>query len=333
MDLPTGTGWPDMAGPNAAERAGLLLDLIPWVERRGTDGASIDELSAMFKYPAAALVADLTEVVNFVTGDRYGLYGDLVFDVAVADGRVWVNRNDLLGRPLSVDRAAMAAAVAAGRAVAAQVADGGDPEAGMDPLARAVAKLAVALGTESEAVEVRLRSAADGYLEVIQQAISAGRCVELTYHSYGRDVEGTRVVEPHRCLYDGFWYLTAHCRTAGATRSFRLDRVRQAVVVDQPFTPPEDIKASMDGIPVDGSLPEVVLDLDDSARWVADQYPNRGVDEVDGGIRVVIPVTAEGWLERLLLRLGPAARVVEAPTGLGDDLRRSAAVRILDRYS
>jgi len=88
----------------------------------------------------------------------------------------------------------------------------------------------------------------------------------------------------------------------------------------------------MDGIPVDGSIPEVVLDLDDSARWVAAQYPNRGTEEVDGRLRVIIPVTAERWLERLLLRLGPAARIVEAPEGQGDELRRAAATRILARY-
>jgi len=59
-----------MAGPNAAERAGRLLALIPWVAKRGTTGASIEDLSAMFDYPVPSLVADLTEVVNFVTGDR-----------------------------------------------------------------------------------------------------------------------------------------------------------------------------------------------------------------------------------------------------------------------
>jgi len=321
-----------MPSLSAAERAGRLLNLIPWVEKRGSAGASIEELERAFEYPAATLVADLTEVVNFVTGDRYGLYTDLVFDVAVADGRVWVNRNDLLGRPLSVDRVALVAAVAAGRAVVGQLPADEDPDAGMDPLARAVAKLSVALGAGSESIEVRLRSATDGYLEVLQKAIAEGQCVELTYHSYGRDVESTRVVEPHRCLYDGFWYLTAFCRLAGAMRSFRLDRVRNAVLADERFALPDDPEASMDGIPVDGSIPEVVLDLDDSARWVAEQYPNRGTEEIDGGLRVVIPVTAERWLERLLLRLGPAARIVEAPEGLGSELRQAAATRILDRY-
>ena len=321
-----------MSSLNAAERAGRLLNLIPWVEKRGTAGASIEELAKAFEYPVAMLVGDLTEVVNFVTGDRYGLYGDLVFDVAVADGRVWVNRNDLLGRPLSVDRVALVSAVAAGRAVVSQLPVDEDPDAEMNPLARAVAKLSVALGAGSESIEVRLRSSTDGYLAVLQKAILEGHCVELTYHSYGRDVEATRVIEPHRCLYDGFWYLTAYCRLAGAMRSFRLDRVRNAVAVDEWFSPPGDFEPPMAGIPVDGSIPEVVLDLDHSARWVAEQYPNRGTEEVDGRLRVVIPVTADRWLERLLLRLGPAVRIVEAPEGQGDELRRAAAARILARY-
>ena len=321
-----------MSSLSAADRVARLLNLIPWVESRGSSGASLETLSVDFDYPAEDLVADLTEVVNFVTGDRYGLYGDLVFDVAVADGRVWVNRNDLLGRPLSVDRVELAAAVAAGRAAAAQLPDGDCPDAEMGPLARAVAKLSVALGTEADAVEVRLRSSADGYLEVFQDAISAGRCVEIAYHSYGRDEETTRVVEPHRCLYDGFWYLTANCRLAGAPRVFRLDRVRRAVRVEASFTPPDGVADSMDGIPTDGSIPEVVLELDESVRWVLDQYPNRGIRELEDGVQVVLPVTAARWLERLLLRLGQAARIVSAPDGLGDDLRQAAAQRILTRY-
>ncbi len=321
-----------MLSLNAAERAGRLLNLIPWVEKRGSVGASIEELARAFDYPVATLVADLTEVVNFVTGDRYGLYGDLVFDVAVSDGRVWVNRNDLLGRPLNVDRVALVSAVASGRAMVGQMPTDEDPDAEMDPLARAVAKLSVALGAGSESVEVRLRSSTDGYLEILQKAILESHCVELRYHSYGRDVETTRVVEPHRCLYEGFWYLRAYCRLAREKRSFRLDRVRNVVAVGESFSPTRDPEASMDGIPVDGSIPEVVLDLDDSARWVAEQYPNRGTEEVDGRLRVVIPVTAERWLERLLLRLGPAARIVEAPEGQGDELRHAAATRILARY-
>ncbi len=72
--------------------------------------------------------------------------------------------------------------------------------------------------------------------------------------------------------------------------------------------------------------------MDESVRWVLDQYPNRGIRELEDGVQVVLPVTAARWLERLLLRLGQAARIVSAPDGLGDDLRQAAAQRILTRY-
>ncbi len=51
----------------------------------------------------------------------------------------------------------------------------------------------------------------------------------------------------------------------------------------------------------------------------------------DGRLRVTLPVTARPWLERLLLRLGPDARVVDAPADLADS-GRSVAVRLLERY-
>jgi len=135
---------------------------------------------------------------------------------------------------------------------------------------------------------------------VIRDGIGSGRCIDIDYYSYGRDVETSRVVEPHRCLYDGFWYLMAHCRLAGGPRVFRLDRIRQAVLTSDVFQPPDEVAEAMDGIPLDGSLPEVTLLLDPGVRWVVDQYPHTGlVMEPDGRLRVTLPVTAERWLERL----------------------------------
>ena len=203
----------------------------------------------------------------------------------------------------------------------------------LGPLERAVAKLAGARGSEAEAVQIRLAAGDEPVLQVIREGIGTGRCIDIDYYSYGRDVETSRVVEPHRCLYDGFWYLMAHCRLREAPRVFRLDRVRRAELTDEVFQPPDDVAEAMDGIPVDGSLPEVTLLLDPGVRWVVDQYPHTGLDSgPDGRLRVPLPVTADRWLERLLLRLGPAAEVVVAPPGLGTDLRAAAARRVLARY-
>jgi len=315
-----------MSAPGAADRVHRLLSLISWLEQNRPSGADITEAAAMYGYPPADLVRDLTDVVNFVSADPYQSF--LLFEILVTEDRIRVDRNDLLGKPMRMKPADLAALVAAGRAVAALL---DDDELG--PLERAVAKLAGTRGSAAEAVQIRLSAGDEPILQIIREGIGSGRCIDIDYYSYGRDVETTRVVEPHRCLYDGFWYLMAYCRLAGAPRVFRLDRIRRADLTEEAFQPPDDVADAMDGIPVDGSLPEVTLRLDPGVRWVVDQYPHTGLEiEPDGRIRVTLPVTADRWLERLLLRLGPAAEVLDAPAGMGMDLRAAAARRVLARY-
>ena len=75
--------------------------------------------------------------------------------------------------------------------------------------------------------------------------------------------------------------------------------------------------------------PVVVLELEPAASWVRDQYPNEGLEELGAGrLRVRLRVSEEAWLERLLLRLGPDARLVQGGAGAVD----KAARRILARY-
>ncbi len=79
--------------------------------------------------------------------------------------------------------------------------------------------------------------------------------------------------------------------------------------------------------------PRVTLELAPAARWVSETYPVDEVTELDGGRqRVRLAVTARPWLERLLVRLGPDARVVAADDAGLVDAGRGAARRILARY-
>ena len=322
----------------AGDRLRLLLNLIPWLEIRGDEGATPAELVDRFGYPKEILLEDLREYVNFVTDDRFGLFDHLVFDIEVADDLIWVKRNTLLQKPLATDSAELANVVARARSVIEFLGIGDEvkDQGASDELAAlesAVAKLQVQLAAGADAVQIRLLTDRDRWLDLLDEAVKTGRCVEMEYHSYDRDEETRRVVEPHRCLYDGFWYLTAYCRQAEAPRVFRLDRIRHAELLDEGFDIPEDVTEAMDGIPADGSLPEVTLSLAPSATWVVEQYPHSATEpRDDGGAIVTLPVAAERWLERLLLRLGPAAEVVNAPDGLDDRLRSAAAVRVLARY-
>lgn len=320
-----------MSSLTAAERVKRLLALIPWLEACGPKGASPEELAERFDYPVRTLLDDLASYVNFVTADRYGTYEHLVFDIVVTEDRIWVNRNELLSGPLGVDRSDLAAVVATGRSVVAHLSSSGITE-GVEALERAITKLAAGLDNTAEAIQIRIRSPQDSWLELLEEAIGSKRCVELDYYSFARDAQTLRVVEPHRCLYDGFWYLTAHCRRANAQRVFRLDRIRSAVLLDEMFSPPEQTSDSMDGIPVDGSLPEVTLALTPESRWVVDHYPHSRLQVFeDDTVEVSLPVTAQRWLERLMLRLGTNARLVHAPDGT-DSAIRQAAKRVLDRY-
>jgi proteasome accessory factor C len=84
-------------------------------------------------------------------------------------------------------------------------------------------------------------------------------------------------------------------------------------------------------VPGPGAV-EVHVRLGPSAQWVPESVPVRRVTrDGDGRITdVVLDVAGMAWFERLLLQLGPAARVVRPAelTGLAAD----AARRVLARY-
>ena len=80
--------------------------------------------------------------------------------------------------------------------------------------------------------------------------------------------------------------------------------------------------------------PRVVLDLRPQAWWVAEAHPVISAEQTDEQhLRVTLAVAGSSWLERLLLRLGPDAAIVEIDAELGaPDLAARAASRVLARY-
>ena len=107
----------------------------------------------------------------------------------------------------------------------------------------------------------------------------------------------------------GQWYLEAYCHLTDDERIFRVDRIRAATLLDDTFDPPADVPA-LGLFRAETDTPRVTLDLASEARWVVDQYPVESTDELDdGGLRVQMAISARPWLERLLVRLGPDARV------------------------
>ena len=312
-----------MPRPSAADRLGRILAMVPWIASQ--DRPRIDDVCARFGISRDDLLADLNVV--FVVG-LYPYTPDNLIEVDIDDDTVAISYTNFFERPLRLSRDEALALLAAGVASAAQ--PGHDPEG---PLARGLAKVAAVLGIDlDDDLGVVLAEDETETLAVLDEASSTGRVVHIGYFSHARNVQTERDVEPRRCFAtDGAWYLDAFCRATGEQRIFRVDRITGLEITDGTF----EVAGAVDDVPTSfepgDDVARVTIDLPASGSWVAEQYPVEHVEQRDGRSRVTLAVTARPWLERLMLRLGPDAKVVDAPPELAD-AGPAAAARLLARY-
>ncbi|MGH9057165.1 MAG: WYL domain-containing protein [Acidimicrobiales bacterium] len=317
-----------MARGGAEERLGRLLAVVPWVVAH--DGPQVSEVCRRFGVAEADLLADLE--LLFMCG-LHPFTPDVLIDVDIAEGRVWIRMADYFSRPLRLSPAEGLALVSAGSALLSL--PGADPGGA---LATALSKLETVLGAgPDESLDVELGPAPAGVLDTAREGAGERRKMEIDYYSFGRDGHSTRVVRPSRVFNAaGHWYLSAWCENAGGERLFRVDRITRAALLDDSFPGPagaptrarrgQDAAAVFHPGPGDTRL---VLDLEPPAHWVAEQYPNDGVEAMPGSVlRVTLRSGQRAWVERLLLRAGPHATVVEGDATAGP----AAATRLLARY-
>ena len=305
---------------SADDRLQRLLAVVPWVAAR--DGPRLEDVAARFDCRQDELVDDLQML--FLCG-LHPYTPDMLIDVDIADGRVWIRYADYFARPLKLTPAEGLALLAAGRTLLAAP----GAEAG-GPLERGLAKLAAALGVDADqALEISLGAVPERTMTVLRSAVAGARQVELEYYAFGRDEWTRRTVDPYAVFSaSGQWYLSAYCHLVDDERLFRVDRMRSAELTGTAFSPPERPPELAVYHPR-AEDPRVVLELEPAAAWVVGQYPVEQVEDLgDGRLRVTLAAGQRAWLERLLLRLGPAARVVEGDA----DVAATAAARISSRY-
>jgi proteasome accessory factor C len=311
-----------MSRTGAPERVARMLSLVPWVAAQG--GASIEEICRRFDIDRAQLQRDL-DTVSMV-----GLYPytpDVLIELSVDEDHVHVALPQAFDRPLQLTPEQAVGLVAAGSTLLSV--PGADPGG---PLARGLAKLSTALGHRDDpAVEVRLGEVRADVLDTLRLAAAQHHQLRIDYYAYGRDEHTTRVIDPHRVSSeDGQWYVSAYCHLAADERLFRIDRITSVVVLDSTFEPPSDQPGGPRFSPREDD-PRVVIDLPADARWVVEQYPVEAVEDLGDRVRARLAVSAGPWFERLMLRLGPDARVVDGPEELRAAPARAAG-RILGRY-
>jgi proteasome accessory factor C len=253
-------------------------------------GAALEAIAARFGVSEVELERDL-ELLPLCGLPPYT--PDRLIDVEIIDGHVWIRFAEYFDRPLRLSAEEGLGLLTAGRALLAVP---GSDEHGA--LARALEK------------------------------------VEIDYYSFGRNATTTRQVDLRSVFHAfGHWYAAAYCHQAEDERLFRLDRIRAVRPTGERFDPAAGDEPDF-GVSVyhpRSDDPRVTLELDPGATWVVESYPAEEAEErPDGSWRVVLAVSERAWLERLLLDLGPAVRVVE-PAGL-QTVGAEAAGRLLTRY-
>lgn len=311
---------------NAKDQVARLLALVPLIRRQGA--MHVEQAAELLGVSPAQVVKDLKVLIfcgwpGWMPGDLIEV--DLDAFEEGGDGIIKISNADYLKAPLRLSAAEASAVIVALRTLRESSDESvrASVDGALKKLEDAVEEGAVANvhlpARQRELTAVRSDLAA---------AIDAGRQVRLTYFVPARDEQTERTVDPLALVSaQGLVYLDAWCHRAEDRRSFRLDRIVSAEVLDVPAVehadiPPLDVG---EGIfqPDDGT-PLVTLRLDPHARWVSEYYPVEAVRELpDGGLEVDLFVSDDRWLQRLLLRLAPHGTVVR-PSELTELFRAEA---------
>jgi proteasome accessory factor C len=296
---------------SALDDVGRMLALVPWLIER--PGASLEEAAEAFGATPQQIRKDLVEHLDFC--GLPGLGGGALFDVEVVGDRIVVAMADELARPLRPTPAEALRLVLTVDAVAEVLGDE------LPALGRAAAKVRDALGVPERVADV-LESSSTAVVVEVRRALARGRRVQLLYQGRGDEAPRVRTVDPWRVqVVAGAWYLQGHDDEAGALRTFRLDRVAEATVTDEPAEVPAPAELPAPRYQPGPDDLAVTLRVRPAGRWLAEVLDvERAEDLDDGGALLHLTTDAPRHVARLVLVAGGAA-TVHQPASLAQQVR------------
>lgn len=306
------------------ERLPRLLALVPYLQAH--DGIAIEQAAADFDISEDQLRRDLQ--LLWMCGLPGHGPGDLI-DLSFDGETVSVIFDAGMSRPLRLTAEEALPLVVALRTLAEMpgITD-------RDAVERALAKVesAASGSVEAQTVAVELDRVSQ-LIPVLQTAIDGRRALAMQYYTATRDETTDRVVDPMRLFeMDGRAYLEAWCRRAEGMRVFRVDRIDNAEILDEPANPPPDAELRDLSEGVFTPAPEhllAVLRVDPSYAWVADYYVSESeMTQADGRRQISVRVADPAWVRALAL--GSAGHVeVLSPEWLAESIRDEARAALV----
>jgi proteasome accessory factor C len=300
------------------ERLPRLLALVPYLQAH--QGIKVAAAAADFGITEAQLRRDLQ--LLWMCGLPGHGPGDLI-DLSFEGETVSVIFDAGMSRPLRLTAEEALALVVALRTLAETpgLTDG-------EAVQRALAKVETAAGGEVDDATVAVEvDESTRRVAVLHRAVGEQRALRLRYYTATRDETSERVVDPLRVFeLDGRTYLEAWCRSAEGVRIFRVDRIDDVQVLDEPARPPEGIELRDldEGVyqPASEHL-LATLRVAPAYAWVADYYSTEDVTEVGDGLQVSLRVADPAWVRALVLGSNGQVEVL-SPDWLAESIRAEA---------
>jgi proteasome accessory factor C len=308
----------------ADERLVRLLGMVAYLDSAG--GVTVDDLAERFGVRAQQILEDVDAL--WVSGTPGYWPDDLIdFDAGSLErGVVRLTEARGMTRPLRLGTREAVALVAALRALRAAVGTSGD--AAREVVDSALAKLTDATGEAAAAVDVELAVEGDpAVAATVRDAVRRRRRLRIRYVT-AADVPSVREVDPLRLVtQDEHSYVLAWCYSAHDQRTFRLDRILDAQLLDVPVERHAPARDTVAFAP-DPAAELVTVRFDSPARWVAEEVPVEGVRNLtDGTFEVTLRVADPVWLRHLLLQQARHVRAV-TPAWAAVDVAESARVAL-----
>jgi len=297
----------------AADKLTFLLSLVPFLIERGT--VSVAEAAEHFAVKPE-LVRDAVKLiaVSGVPGETSTYQYEDLFDIAWDDFED--NDQITLTNQVAIDdsprfSAREAAALIAGLQYLSSLPENAD----RDAVTSLMSKLSHGASGAPSQVAVE-GSETDATLALIRDSVTQGVQLEFDYLNSRGESERRRV-DPLRVeSIDADWYLRGWCHLREAVRTFRLDRISNPVVTDEPLSRAASDVQLPDTL-FEASAEDLVVTLDVAAAaepLLADYIPEGAIrSESDGRVRTTVRVSHYHGLKRLIASMPGVATVVGPP--------------------
>jgi predicted DNA-binding transcriptional regulator YafY len=310
---PIEPGEPDDDGresPIRPERFARLLTLAGILIDAARDARKLDvaELCGRLQVTEQELRQDIDvlNVVNF-GGGSYVLYAEVQGDQIEVDPEPYGDNFARPARLLPLEAKALVAAI-----------DLIGEHLPGTSLESARQKIVDALGQDpaEEGLQITTAKGDDSDIaRVVSRAIASNRLLRIDYYKENEDEFIERTIEPYK-LANGQegWYVHSFDLERDRPRSYRLDRIREATVLEETFEPRPGIEPDVHGWLSTGEVPSSnrarIWVSPERARWEREDH--RVVEELaDGAVIVERAYASHEWLARELLKAAGDAVVLE----------------------